>query len=882
VSHLLTHGVPLSPDRGGPLTETDYASLSKSWITTELADQAGLRRVTSPEGAAIIGRSDTASYSGIVFPYLWPGERHIREYWLRRDQPDIEYDAEGHPKEKNKYLGPPGRGNLLYFVPGTPKDLLEDVRVPVVITEGAKKTLALYRLSLHERPEAEQPRFLPVGLGGVWNWRGTIGKAQGPDGSRRDEKGPIPDLSRLAWSKRIVYVVFDANVHTNSSVAAARQGLTSELRRRGARVLWVNLPTPGPESVINGVDDMLAESGPDRVLGLFEEAEEPSKQRSPSQVELLIDLARAVQLFHTPDLEAYARVPVNGHHETWLLRDGFANWLVKSFYDEFGKPPGAQALQDAIGILDTRARFDSPSAPLHTRVAEYQGRIVIDLADAQWRAVEIGPDGWRVQSDLPVHFRRTTFTRPLPIPVAGTPLGLLRKHINAGNDSNWILIASWMLAACRPRGPYPVLILQGEQGSAKSTMQRMLRRIIDPAAAPIRTPPRNERELLIAAINSWVLAYDNLSGVSPWLSDSFCRLATGGGMSTRALYSDSKEVLFEATRPIILNGIDHIAERADLADRALVLHLPSIGDGDRLDEETLYADFERDLPQIFGALLTTVSGALHRLPQIKLERKPRMADFARWATAGELALGFTEGAFMNTYTGNRAEAVRETLEGDAVGGALLQMMSESVRESEVWEGTAGELQEALGRFIPDGVRHSKTWAVTPRALSGRLRRLATFLRESGIDVTFHQRGAKGRRILTIIRTGTYFTATTASTVTQNESGPPNQLLADQVAGGGSSTKVAVDPPPGSQPPPPKADRNLLEGRRAQGEGGGGDGGGGVLQPDSNGNSQPSNLCPECGPVDWEWIQGTWACPNCGAVAGAVEVDPAVEIERFEL
>jgi hypothetical protein len=881
MSALPTHSARVSLD-GAPLTENDYSVLGKSWITRELADQAQLRRVTSPEGAVLVGRTDNGNCEGIVFPHIWPGESHVRERWLRRDRPEIGYNSQGQPKEKDKYLGPPGRGNLLYFFPGTPEELLQDVQVPVAITEGAKKTLALHRLSRHERLEIDQPRFLPVGLGGAWNWRGTIGKAEGSDGSRRDEKGPIPDLSRLAWSKRIVYVVYDANVHTNSSVSAARQGLTTELRRRGARVRWVNLPARGPESVINGVDDLLAESGPDLVLEMFEQAGEPSKQRSPNQVQLLIELAAIVQLFHTPDSEAYARVPVNGHHENLLLREGFSNRLVKSFYEEHGKPPGTQALQDAIGILESKAKFDSPEAPLYIRIAEYQGRIVIDLADAQWRAVEVGPDSWQVRSDLPVHFRRTTFTRPLPFPVDGAPLGLLRKHINAGNDSNWILVASWMLAACRPRGPYPVLILQGEQGSAKSTLQRLLRRIIDPAAAPTRTPPRNERELLIAANNSWVLAYDNLSGVPPWLSDSFCRLATGGGMSTRALYSDSREVLFEVTRPIVLNGIDQIAERADLADRALVLHLPSIPDTNRLDEETLYADFERDLPQIFGALLTAVSGALNRLPQVELDRKPRMADFARWATAGELALGFSEGAFMKTYRGNRGEAVRETLEGDSVSAALLQMMSESPGESDVWEVTAGNLLSALEHLVPDSVRLSRTWPSTPRALSSRLRRLATFLRESGIDVTFDQKGAKGKRILTITRTERYFTAITATTATHDESTSQNQAFADRAVGGSSVLEVAVVAPPRSQPPPGKAHRKPLEERAESREGGGSGAGGGVLQPDSNLSSNRSNLCPQCGPVDWEWIKKAWTCPNCGAIAGAVQGDRAVGIERFEI
>ena len=231
-----------NPNFGESLDQADYAQLSASWITREFADQALLRRVTSPDGAQIVGRRDNGSYSGIIFPYVWPGENHCREYWLRRDKPEIEYDSSGAPKEKHKYLGPPGRGNLLYVVPGMAPELLTDVGVPIAITEGVKKTIALYRLSAHDIRKGAAPRFLPVGLAGVWSFRGIIGKTEGPDGSRRDEKGPIPDLDRLAWQRRRVFVVYDANVHTNPSVAAARRALTQELTKRGAEVRWVNLP----------------------------------------------------------------------------------------------------------------------------------------------------------------------------------------------------------------------------------------------------------------------------------------------------------------------------------------------------------------------------------------------------------------------------------------------------------------------------------------------------------------------------------------------------------------------------------------------------------------------------------------------------------------
>ncbi len=235
----------VAPTWGSALIDSDYSMLEKSWINQALADQALLRRVPSNEGAFIVGRRDNNSYSGIIFPYLWPGENHVREYWLRRDRPEIQYDSEGHPKEKNKYLGPPGRGNLLYLVPGTRKELLHDVRVPVAITEGVKKAISLHRLSWYGINDGATPRFLPVGLAGVWNWRGVIGKTPGPDGSRRDVKGVIADFDRILWAGRKVYVVYDSNVNTNSIVNSARRGLTSELRRRGSSVLWVTLPVIG-------------------------------------------------------------------------------------------------------------------------------------------------------------------------------------------------------------------------------------------------------------------------------------------------------------------------------------------------------------------------------------------------------------------------------------------------------------------------------------------------------------------------------------------------------------------------------------------------------------------------------------------------------------
>lgn len=256
----------VAPSWGGPLLETDYAALEKSWITRDLADAAMLRRVNAQEGREAICQKGTRDCAGILFPVYWPSEAHARCYRIRRDNPDWIQGKDGSPKPERKYLGEPKSGNHLYLPPGITAELLDDPAVPLVIVEGEKKALSLQRLAYHE---TASPRFVPIGIFGVWNWRGTVGKTGGPKGERLDVKGPITDLNRIAWEGRTVYVLFDANVSTNDSVKWARKGLHRELTSRRAKVRCINMPEG---CGVNGVDDLLYAWGPDRVLELFEQA----------------------------------------------------------------------------------------------------------------------------------------------------------------------------------------------------------------------------------------------------------------------------------------------------------------------------------------------------------------------------------------------------------------------------------------------------------------------------------------------------------------------------------------------------------------------------------------------------------------------------------
>ena len=267
------------------LTEADYQMLERSWISRALADDAGVRRVSSVEGTETICCNRPGNYAGLLFPYIWPGETHPREHRLRRDHPEMEVRSDGTFREKQKYLCAPGGRNHLYTPCDIAPETLQDVDLPVIIVEGEKKTLALRRLADWN---CESLRFLPVGLGGVWNWRGTIGKEPGPTGETHNVKGAIPDFSRVVWQKRIVYVLFDSDKRVNPSVQAAEHALAKELKARGAVVKLVDLPDL-PNYEKTGADDFLAhpDGGPERMLELIDTA----KPAEPGSTHEILDRA---------------------------------------------------------------------------------------------------------------------------------------------------------------------------------------------------------------------------------------------------------------------------------------------------------------------------------------------------------------------------------------------------------------------------------------------------------------------------------------------------------------------------------------------------------------------------------------------------------------
>ena len=754
---------------------TDVAAFDRLGIPSTLLEAAQVRRVTSAQARDDIGiRYGHGPLDGIAFPYVDPEHGRVVTARVRRDHP--ERDSAGRPVAK--YVSPPDR-HRLYFPPGAGA-LLADTSAPVVVVEAEKSSLALTAAAARA-----QRRLLVIATGGCWGWRGVIGTTTEADGARVDEKGPLPDLMRITWADRDVILLFDANASSNTHVRAARRALAQELTKHAAHVRIADLPA---ETGINGPDDYLAAHADSAIFTLLENAkltrqsrageagdDRPSGRESQATQIVRLALAATATVFHDDDVP-YLSVRIGSHDETHPLRSRTARaWLVDRFFRDTGKAPGSQALADATNTLEAHA-LNGTRQRVDVRISPRDAAIYLDLDAPDWRVVEVTGDGWRVIDASPVPFRRPRGLRPLPEPVRGGSIVELRPLLNLVGETDWVLVVAWLLGALRGRGPYPLLIETGEHDAGKSSAARFLRDLVDPNAAPLRGEPRDARDLMIAATNAHILNFDNLSTVSRALSDDLCRLATGGGFSTRALYENREEEIFDAARPVILNGISDLATRPDLVSRGLFISFPPLCDSYRRTEDELKREFSSAQPRILGALLDAVALALSREHAVQLPVLPRMADFARWVVAAEPLCPWPAGRFLEVYAGNRQLALDAVLDGDVVAD-----LARALCDPHRWSGTATELLAELNARADKTQQRGRDWLRTPRQIADALRRLAPALRRNGVDAQFRRAGHGRMRTITLEQVGQEASASSARSA-DGTSGGNSQVRADAPIG----------------------------------------------------------------------------------------------------
>ena len=423
----------------------------------------------------------------------------------------------------------------------------------------------------------------------------------------------------------------------------------------------------------------------------------------------------------------YARFPMAAHHKiAGLKSEEFQAWLTMKFYKARGKEPSTADIEGAIRLMESSA-YERLKKKTFVRWARVNGKIYLDLCDEEYRSVEIDEDGWRVVENAPAWFIRTSSMKPLPEPLPGGCLTQLREVVHL-SDEDFVILCGWLVAACNPEGPFPLLALSAEAGSGKSFLTAVLKKIIDDDVSPKLAPFKDVDAIFAAAASHWVLAYDNLTKLTPEDSDHLCRVATGAGYSKRKLYTDNDEYTTSAARPVILNGITVPVTKMDLTDRSYFINLPHIPPEKRRTEKDLWRAFDKMRPHLLGAILTAVSCALRQKDYFPAN-PPRMADAAEFTLQAEKGGGlpWPEGTFSAVLAKMEAAKKDEAISEDAVASTLLDLSGNGG-----WEGS---LKELLGlihqgrtpeelRFLPG----------TPNILSRRIKEVIPFLRSKGVVV----------------------------------------------------------------------------------------------------------------------------------------------------
>lgn len=470
---------------------------------------------------------------------------------------------------------------------------------------------------------------------------------------------------------------------------------------------------------------------------MIQPAQQP-QTKTAKQSDLLLELGCEAYLFHTPDSEAYADIPVKGYTETTPLRsETFKNWLLVAYFKEHGGTPSTNATQEALNTLVALAKLDRPEHEVFLRVGRHDGALYLDMCNQAREVIRVSTSGWEVlpSEGLPVRFRRTAemLERPLPTPRRGGSVDRLWDVLNVPDKDSRVLITAFLLGMLHPTGPYPGLALYGEQGTAKTSTARYLRQVVDPTSAPVTGDPRDIETVALQAHANWVPVFDNLRTVRDILSDALCRLCTGSAYNKRTHYANTDLTVVKTKRPFMLTSIADAVQQPDLIDRMLVVRLQPIPRGKRRTEAVTDAIFSEAHPDILGGLLDAAVDSLCGHEHVELGSLPRMADFARWVIAAESALGWKDGTFLRVYDGNKTDAYETAINANPVAQAVVSLMDKW--SDDTWKGTPTDLYIVLSAQVDDG-RGKKPvgWPVNAQKMTDRLNEAAPALRSRGIDV----------------------------------------------------------------------------------------------------------------------------------------------------
>jgi len=471
----------------------------------------------------------------------------------------------------------------------------------------------------------------------------------------------------------------------------------------------------------------------------------PNNNDTKNTSDLLIGfVSDSCELFYNKNKECFAKINIDNHTEVWgITSTGFSDWIRGEYFRVSNKGIPDKKLNEIIPTLKALAIHKGYEQEVFMRVAQVNNKIYIDLCDKNWSVVEITKDKWEVIDEPPVAFIRNNYMLPMQKPrgTYDTPFNhsitLLKKHINVKKEDFILVVGVLMMYLQNDDGGMPLLIVNGEAGTGKSTFTKMIRELVDPNSEPILMHPKEENIPIIANSN-YVVSLDNLSGIRKSFSDLLCTIATGTSYITRKHYSNKEMSVISMKRPVILNGIEDIASRDDLVRRSVILELSKIEDGNVVDDAEVMSNFRDDVPSIFGALCTGLMTALKNINTVKINNITSMSRFCRWSGAAMPAFNWTADMFMENYHDNLKRSYIAVLDTAPFTAAILKMFD--INPEADWKGTPTGLKEHLENLLYtyDYIVRSKYWVQNAKGVMNAIRRNRKALDKVGITVEVHK------------------------------------------------------------------------------------------------------------------------------------------------
>lgn len=466
--------------------------------------------------------------------------------------------------------------------------------------------------------------------------------------------------------------------------------------------------------------------------------DEKANEKEPQSKSLLDFIKNGdMELFCDSVNDTYASVMINGHREILSVESKEFNWYLNHlYYKEFKKAINKDNLLQVINILQAEARFGNvKKIPLSNRVAKNDNSFWYDLTNDKWQAVEINADGWNVIGNPPILFNRYRHQTGQLTPVRNGDINKIFDYLNIKNYHT--LFLCWLVSCFVPDIPHAMLVVYGEKGSAKSTACSLLKQLIDPSVLDTLTIPKDMRSLIVNLKQHWFLPFDNVSYINEETSDTLCRAITGGGIQQRRLNTNAEDCIFTFKRCLAINGINNVATRSDLLDRAILIELSRIPDEERRELSGVQSSFKVDLPYILGGILDVLSKAMDIYPTVELDRLTRLADFTRWGYAIGEALGGKGQTFIDEYNSNIKTQNNEALNNDAVATLIIAFMSDKKN----WYGKVSELYNKLVAMTSNcGISaNSKQIPKAANHFSRRLKSLQSNLIAIGISFTIYEK-----------------------------------------------------------------------------------------------------------------------------------------------